>query len=664
MSSAQNSDADREDYVVCVLEFAGDRGAATAALQRVFGLNEPDASALLSEVPVAVRRGVNRIRAEYFRRALELRGARVEVRDGEGEVVQAQAPGRAQPSGPLTPRAQPLAAKPIAAPSAQPKPAGANATIAGAGPMAAPLSAAAKPLALSQSGKTLALGGIAANDLRAGAANDAGRVSASAGGWGDLEPRKPANRGATQKIEPPTSTLDRPAAHPFGVPAGQVDAPKPANREREEPLEQSSEQADAWALSLGEEAGPLDSPLEPLMEGHAVELASMPSPGQRAPQRAAEGPPTLDFDENTLGPSLELRSDPRNLQRESAPRYEPIPKGERWKAPGTDTLAKARRKQDLHALESGFSDGRSAPAPSRGPAAPHRLSDAHSSPHGPAAARARVSGGHATADEDPSGIHSAVRRPPFVSSAISRPHAARNVELGFWEATKLGFSGTSISWIAKIAGAAVVLAGLAQLSVRVPALGLPLLLIGLTCVLGLCSEYHKYVFWAAATREESLQERPALSVAMMMRDGVHLTCFALISQLLVWFWLAGQLQAAHRPLAVVFSPSLWVLGFGPGFYWPIAIACAAAQNRASAVWDLPLGLRALGRAPGEVAVVVLATAAAFMLSMMVAAAVVSATSLDPTLALFTAAGLPVAITHALAGAWMGRVVHQHPDLFE
>jgi hypothetical protein len=87
MSSVQNPDADREDYVVSVVEFAGDQGAATAALQRVFGLSESDAQTILKEVPVAVRRGVNRIRAEYFRRALELSGARVEVRDGDGSVV-------------------------------------------------------------------------------------------------------------------------------------------------------------------------------------------------------------------------------------------------------------------------------------------------------------------------------------------------------------------------------------------------------------------------------------------------------------------------------------------------------------------------------------------------------------------------------------------------
>jgi hypothetical protein len=681
MSSAQNSDADREDYVVCVQEFGCDRGAATAALQRVFGLSEPDARAILDEVPVAVRRGVNRIRAEYFRRALELSGARVEVRDGVGEVVPAQTPGRAQASTPLAAKAQgapvpqPSAAAPMTKPSplAQPAPAfqRASATIVGTGPVA-PQPSAAGAAPQPAPAKTLAFGGTpAANDTR----------RANTGGWGDLEPRKPAQRPATQKIEAPaqrqlSQPLDPAALAPTDAPPA-IKRLEPRQSLPEPERQRPAHANDEWALSLGDEDGPLDSPLNAAADTSALDLASMPSPGKPAPHHAAGPTADLELDaQAAAGPSLELKSDPRGLQRESAPRYDAIPAGEHWKAPGSGTLVKARRKQAIQAAESGLGDS-SPPEHKRGEkpqpgARPNSRDlgrpsgDVHS-PAGPeslhlkAGSPADARRGRGATD-DPSGSHS-TRREPFVSPPLSRPRT-RNVELGFWEATKLGFSGTSMSWIAKIAGATVVLAGLAQLSVRVPSLGLPLLLIGLTCLLGLCSEYHRYVFWAAATREQSLRERPALSVAAMMRDGVHLTAFALVSQLLVWFWLAGQLHSAHRPLAIVFSPSLWVLGFGPGFYWPIALACAASQNRASGVWDLPLGLRALGRAPAEVGLVVLATSAAFVLSMMIAAVLVTATSLEPALALFTAAGLPVAISHALAGVWMGRVVHQRPDLFE
>lgn len=629
MSSAQNPDADREDYVVSVLEFAGDQGAATAALQRVFGLNDADARAILGEVPVAVRRGVNRIRAEYFRRALELSGARVEVRNGDGEVMSAASAPRAQPSGPVHPRAQ--ASVPLNLPAQPSGPLQGRAQPSGpitaraqlSGPMTGVQPRApSQPLAApSIGGKTLAWGAPAANDAAA----------KSSGGWGDLQPFK----SAAAKPAVPTQ---EPVAREAPVEA-QASAPVSAEEQ--------------WALSLDAEPGPLDSPLTAARADSVLELASLPP--SRAGRKAlpVDEPRALEIeDAGPAGQALELDVE---QSRGSGPRYDVISAAEQRRAPGTDTIAKARRKQLVEAQDSGFGDSRtvepvSATRPRVGPRP--ASGDLHLRASSPEAARKPASAG--------------ATRPvgPFVSPPMSRPRDSRSLELGFWEATMLGFSGTSVSWIAKIAGASVVFAGLAQLSVRVPALGLPLLLVGLTCLLGLCSEYHRYVFWAAATRENALSERPALSVATMMRDGVHLTALALVSQILLWFWLSGQLREAHRPLAIVFSPTLWVLGFGPGVYWPIALACAAAKNRASGVWDFAGGLRALGRAPGDVAVVVLVTAAAFMLSLMIAAAIVSATSLDPTLALFTAAGLPIAISHALAGTLMGRVVHARPDLFE
>jgi hypothetical protein len=584
MSSVQNPDADREDYVVSVVEFAGDQGAATAALQRVFGLNEAGAQTILNEVPVAVRRGVNRIRAEYFRRALELSGARVEVRDGDGSVMaraNEATTARAQLSGPMTgvqarPASQPMAAGAVSEP---------------------------------QIGKTIAFGSAAANDT----------ARANPGGWGDFQPfksaaAKPAPPKQEPQAPPPKQTPDAPAS----------------------PAASAAEQ---WALSLDAEQGPLDSPLGAPMADHALELASLPSPAGPANKYRVEEPPAPEIAAANAasGSALELDAEPpRTLQRESGPRYDAIPAGEQWRAPGTDTLARARRKQSVEAHDSGFGDPALPPLPI---------------PSGPA--RPQPGSGELKA-----------ARKPVASPRIVRPRdSSAALDLGVWEAVRLGFSGTAISWIAKIAGASVVLAGLAQLSLLIPALGLPLLLVGLTCVLGLCSEYHRHVFWAAATREESLSERPALSIANLMRDGVHLTALALVMQVFVWFWLAGQLSAGTRPIAIVSSPTLWVLGFGPGFYWPIALACAAAKNRASGVWDFPLGLRVLGRAPAEVATVVLATAAAFQLALFITASIADRTSLDPSLAFFTAAGIPIAISHALAGALMGRLVHGRPDLF-
>lgn len=641
MSSVQNPDADREDYVVSVVEFSGDPGAATATLQRVFGLDEAEARAILSDVPVAVRRGVNRIRAEYFRRALELSGARIEVRDGDGAVVSAATAPRAQLSGPLNTRAQPSG------------PLTARAQLSG--PMAGVPRAISQPTAadrLSQSlaGKTLAFGTPAANDaatdrlsqslagktLAFGATPAASDAAAeSPGSWGDLQPLKPAPaKPHAPQHEPPV-----PDARPE----------PPATKE------------EAWAISLEAEPGPLDSPLTTARAEHALEMASLPSPA-RGPKKSREAAElnTLELEGASAppGPALELDlGQPQAPERTPGARHAAIPAGEQRRAPGSDTIAKARRKQHSQSLESSLGE-----TPPRDPISATRPRVAPRPASGDLQAKANAPAEQRRPVDPRSGTPAT--RGALGSRPMVRQRESGRLELGFWEATTLGFSGTSVSWIAKIAGASVLLAGLAQLSVRIPALGLPLFLVGLTCLLGLCSEYHRYVFWAAATRESALKERPALSVVMMMRDGVHIAAFALCGHVLLWLWLAGQLHAAHRPLAIVFSPTLWVLGFGPALYWPIALGCAAAKNRASGVWNIALGLRALGRAPVAIAVVVLTTAAAFMASLMISAAVVSSTSLDPTLALFTAAGLPIAISHALAAALMGRAVHQHPDLFE
>jgi hypothetical protein len=231
------------------------------------------------------------------------------------------------------------------------------------------------------------------------------------------------------------------------------------------------------------------------------------------------------------------------------------------------------------------------------------------------------------------------------------------------EAVQLALSGTAAAWLGVIAAAAFVLAAVAALSLRLPALGLPLVLVAFTGFLALCGGYHRHAFWAAATREE-LTDKPALSASLLMREGLHFAGFALITQVLLWAWISGQFRSGQSALAIVCSPTLWVLGFGPGFYWPIALGCAAARNRARDIWNVALGLRVLGRAPGNVATVVLATAAVFSGTLVLATALLNAMSLNPTFALIAASGFPIAISHGLAATLLGRVAHARPDLFD
>ena len=94
-----------ESYDVVILAFEAGAEPAALGLQRVFGVDRAAADALLSELPRTVRRGVNRPRAEYFRRALVSIGARVEIRNALGETL-ASAP----PPPPKAATSQPRAA--------------------------------------------------------------------------------------------------------------------------------------------------------------------------------------------------------------------------------------------------------------------------------------------------------------------------------------------------------------------------------------------------------------------------------------------------------------------------------------------------------------------------------------------------------------------------
>jgi hypothetical protein len=567
MANAHDLD-EREDYVVSVVEFSGDTGSAVGALQRVFGLDEPSAGAMLQDVPVEVRRGVNRIRAEYFRRALELSGARVEVRDGEGSVVAALAP------APL------MAAKPRAV---------------AAGPIVAPKPAAEK---------TLVLGSPPANDAFAKPPPEA----PAAGGWGDLQPFKPRAPAAPA---PARAAASRPPAPASPVVMG---GPRELSM---------SDMPGSDELSLGD-------PLE-------LDPGELPATRSRGEPR---GPVELSTSDLPDAPPLELGVD----TRESKPRYDAIPAGEKWKAPGSDTVARARRKQMVQALDSNLSDSRPDPTPA---VAANRASPrpspriATNTPVSPVQAR----------------MAQQTRANPGPTAVRATPTP------GFAEVIALAFRGAAIPWTAWIFAAGSAFGAATALAIRLPWIGVPLAMVSVTVLLALCGMYHRHVFWAAATAEDAIEETPTLDAALL-RSGVTLTGFAGLTQVLLWLWLVSEISAGHSALSIVGSPLLWVLGFGPAFYWPIALGCAAARNQFRGVWDVARGLRALGRAPGEIARISLASAAVFTGLLAVLCFALSAIGMEGPVGLVAATGLPLAISHALMGAWSGRLLHAHSDVFE
>jgi hypothetical protein len=94
-----------ESYDVVILGFEPRAEPAALGLQRMFGVDRAAADALLLELPKTVRRGVNRPRAEYFRRALVSIGAHVEIRNALGEALAS-----ARPPSPKAPTSLPRAA--------------------------------------------------------------------------------------------------------------------------------------------------------------------------------------------------------------------------------------------------------------------------------------------------------------------------------------------------------------------------------------------------------------------------------------------------------------------------------------------------------------------------------------------------------------------------
>ena len=84
-----------------VLGFEPGTESPAERLQRVFGIDAATAGALLSRLPTTVQRGVSRVRAEYFRRALDAIGAQVEIQGVGGALIPPPAP--VAPAAPVTP---------------------------------------------------------------------------------------------------------------------------------------------------------------------------------------------------------------------------------------------------------------------------------------------------------------------------------------------------------------------------------------------------------------------------------------------------------------------------------------------------------------------------------------------------------------------------------
>ena len=85
-------EATEATYDVLIVGFDQRDEPPVARLARAFGIAPETAAQIVGKLPAAVQRGVPRVRADYFARALVMIGASVELRDKQGELIAAHAP--------------------------------------------------------------------------------------------------------------------------------------------------------------------------------------------------------------------------------------------------------------------------------------------------------------------------------------------------------------------------------------------------------------------------------------------------------------------------------------------------------------------------------------------------------------------------------------------
>ena len=96
---------------------------------------------------------------------------------------------------------------------------------------------------------------------------------------------------------------------------------------------------------------------------------------------------------------------------------------------------------------------------------------------------------------------------------------------------------------------------------------------------------------------------------------------------------------------------------------PMAVATASLYNRFGGVWYVPVGLRAVLRAPLEYACIAAIGIATFVLPWLLFSLIGRAIGL-PEIFFLAVVGLPLAASHGVMGALTGHLMRTRPQLFE
>lgn len=653
-----------DSFDVVVTGFAPGDEPPARRLERVFGIGPEAAERLLARVPAPVQRGVPRIRAEYFRRALLKIGAHVEVRDPRGAAIEAL---------PSVPPPAPHRSAPRASHAAPAHPGadhGASHAVShgASADTGASLAIAVSPHALSASSGALDIDGEAplAPSLSPAA------LSASSAAPEPLRFDEPGAGPRFDAAPPAPAAVPAPAA-PLGAHGATADTLIDA-RPRAAAAASPTIAGSAPQPARDTLADAVAMPAHPtLREGTAAAPAAPALPAMPALTPGFNPPPLeLGLDGGGAGVMSRL---PSSI----------------WDAPASLGAAPAAAAATATAVRRPGGTLLDLPGESAaslevgGPLPPLSSSRAVEAPLDLPSPRP-MAGGDLSLPA-PAPAKPAVRLPPAVRERPPRPegaaHPARAVSTSappaaprprapasFWEALPralaLPFSGTGGVWIGVIMLGALGAAALIALSAGLIALAALVALAAYTVVLALACDYFRACFRLAEGGAPALERAPSLAPARVLRtylkSGAQLTVFALVTGLPLLFVAIARIGDGATPLDVLGRPSTWALGLLPALLWPGALAMTALQDRFEAIWQLPRVLVLTLRAPAEYLAAALLGALVFGAALWLALALASALGVTGVL-LGAALGPPLALGHGVQGAVMGQLMRARPELF-
>jgi hypothetical protein len=279
----------------------------------------------------------------------------------------------------------------------------------------------------------------------------------------------------------------------------------------------------------------------------------------------------------------------------------------------------------------------------------------------------------------------ATRAAPRAEAAASAaaspvPVARRSIPdlRGFWvsifDGIALPFHGGGPYWIVAITIWTVIVSLIGVLASFAPhySIGLTVSFFTMTSALAFSCDFFRVALWVPKMGERAIEGGPGLEPERILhvyfKSGLLLSSFGLLLVLPAIWWAYDSLAPdgfsdPNALFELALHPVTWLLLVLPGVYWPMGVALTALTNSFASIWNVPLVVRGILRAPAEYFVVASIGHLAFLVTGGGLLLVGSSMGLTGELAQSTL-GLPLAVSHGIHGALMGHLVRARPDVLE